>query len=412
MLLHKKIFFWLILLVAIVSAFFMYKTTLRGLEVNGYLVKKKDLVISVTGTSTGTVKADKEVRLSAQRIGRVAKLHVEEGTQVAAGGSIADLESDEVQQRLMLASASMQRMNAQLDGLKLGQSSFKADVESNINKAKAVLDEAEARLKRFQELKDKGFVSQSDLDVVKREHDVARAASIAALAARQQISAREEEIKAQAAAVEQSQREYNLAKILLDYSFIKSPIAGVVTARPVKIAETVPVGGLIASVVATDSLYIEGFIDEADAAKVALGQQVNVTMDAYPEKAMKGEVYMISPVVLGNKQEARTFEVRIRLLDKNIITKTGMSADVEVIVSKKEHVLIIPSQAIVEKSDGKYVYVAKGNKAVVMQIKTGQFNWTFTEVTEGLQEDDIVITNPDIPDLKDRTRIKVLVTDK
>jgi len=89
-----------------------------------------------------------------------------------------------------------------------------------------------------------------------------------------------------------------------------------------------------------------------------------------------------------------------------------MSADVEVIVSKKEHVLIIPSQAIVEKSDGKYVYVAKGNKAVVRQIKTGQFNWTFTEVTEGLQEDDIVITNPDIPDLKDRTRIKVLVTDK
>jgi HlyD family secretion protein len=412
MLLYKKISFWLILLIVIVSAFFLYKTTLRGLEVNGYLVKKKDLVISVTGTSTGTIKADKEVRLSAQRIGRVAKLHVEEGTQVAAGGSIADLESDEVQQRLLLASASMQRMNAQLDALKLGLASFKADVESNINKAKAVLDEAEARLKRFQELKDKGFVSQSDLDVVKREHDVARAASIAALAARQQISAREEEIKAQAAAVEQSQREYNLAKILLDYSFIKSPIAGVVTARPVKIAETVPVGGLIASVVATDSLYIEGFIDEADAAKVVLGQQVNVTMDAYPEKVMAGEVTMISPVVLGNKQEARTFEVRVRLLDRNIITKPGMSADVEVIVSKKEHVLIIPSQAIIERNDAKYVYVGNDNKAVLRQIKTGQFNWSFTEVTEGIQEGDTVITNPDIPGLKDKARIKVLFTEK
>ena len=213
-------------------------------------------------------------------------------------------------------------------------------------------------LKRFQELKDKGFVSQSDLDVVKREHDVAKASSTAAFAARQQIGAREEEIKAQAAAVEQSQREYNLAKIMLDYSFIKSPIAGVVTARPVKIAETVPVGALIASVVSTDSLYIEAFIDEADAAKIAIGQQVNVTMDAYPEKAMKGEVYMISPVVLGNKQEARTFEARVRLLDKSIETKPGMSADVEVIVSKKEHVLIIPSQAIMERNDAKYVYVS------------------------------------------------------
>ncbi len=412
MVLYKKISFWLILSAIIIPAFFLYKATLRGLEVNGYLVKKKDLVISVTGTSTGTIKADKEVKLSAQRMGRISRLSVEEGSLVVAGNSIADLESDEVQQRLLLASASRQRMNAQLDSLKLGLASFKADVESNISKAKAVLDEAEARLRRFQELKDKGFVSQSDLDVVKRENDVAKASSIAAFAALQQIRAREEEIKAQAAAVEQAQREYNLAKIMLDYSFITSPITGVVTSRPVKIAETVPVGALIASVVSTDSLYIEAFIDEADAAKIAIGQQVNVTMDAYPEKAMKGEVYMISPVVLGNKQEARTFEARVKLLDANIKTKPGMSADVEVIVSKKEHVLIIPSQAIIEKSDAKYVYLGNENKAVLRKIKTGQFNWTYTEVTEGIQEGDIVVINPDIPDLKDKARIKVLLSEK
>jgi HlyD family secretion protein len=135
-------------------------------------------------------------------------------------------------------------------------------------------------------------------------------------------------------------------------------------------------------------------------------------MDAYPEKAMKGEVYMISPVVLGNKQEARTFEARVRLLDATIKTKPGMSADVEVIVSRKDHVLLIPSQAIIEKNDAKYVYVGNGSKAVLRQIKTGQLNWSYTEVTEGLQEGDIVITNPDIPGLKDKTRIKVLFTDK
>ena len=412
MAIHKKVSFSLIALAVIIPLFFIYKATLRGLEVNGYSVKKKDLVISVTGTSTGTVKADREVKLSAQRVGRVSKLHVEEGSVVAAGGSIADLEAEEVQQRLMLASASMQRMNAQLDALKLGLASFRADVESNITKAKAVLDEAEARLRRFTELKARGFISQSDLDGVKREHDVAKASSLAALAAMQQIRAREEEIRAQAAAVEQSQREYNLAKIMLDYSFIRSPIAGIVTTRPVKIAETVPVGALLASVVSTDSLYVEAFIDEADASKVLIGQQVNVTMDAYPEKVMKGEVYMISPVVLGSKQEARTFEARVRLLDKSIVTKPGMSADVEVIVSRKDNVLIIPSQAIMEKNDAKYVYVGNGNKAVLRKISTGQFNWTFTEVTEGLQEGDIVITNPDIPDLKDRARIKVLLSEK
>jgi len=115
MVLHKKISFYLILLAVIIPAFVIYRATLNGLEVNGYQVKKKDLVISVTGTSTGTIKADREVKLSAQRMGRISKLSVEEGSQVAAGGSIADLESDEVQQRLMLASASRFSMRRKPD---------------------------------------------------------------------------------------------------------------------------------------------------------------------------------------------------------------------------------------------------------------------------------------------------------
>ncbi len=408
MVIFKKKSFYLALLAIIIPLILLYRATSRGLEVNGYVAKKMDLVVSVTGTSTGTIKADREVRVSAQRTGRISRLFVMEGTKVAKGDSIAEFDSDEVQQRLLFALASMQRMTAQLDALNLALASYKADIDANIKKAEAVLDEAESRLKRFRELKDKGIIAQSDLDAVIREHDIAKASLMSALAARGQIRSREQEIKAQSAAVEQSQREYNLAKIMLDYSYIKSPISGVVTALPVKTAETVPIGGLIASVVATDSLYIEAFIDEADASKVAEGQQVKVSMDAYPDNAMTGEVYSISPVVLGNRQEARTFEARIRLLDRSIKTKPGMSADVEVIVSTKEQALVIPSQAVMERTDAKYVYISSNGRAVARKILTGQFNWSHTEVTDGLQEGDIVVTNPHISGLKDRARITVI----
>jgi RND family efflux transporter MFP subunit len=405
---HKKLSFWAVVLIAAVVALFFVRKMLSRIEVKSYEVKKKDLIISVTGTSTGTVKADIEVKLTAHRAGTVAKLYIEEGSVVKSGAPIADLDPDEVQQRLKLSTASLDRMKAQQESLKTGLAAFRVEVNANMNKAKAVLDEAETRLKRYQGLTAKGFVSQSDLDAVQREFDVAKASYASALAGQEQIRAREAEIRAQDAAVEQTQRERNLAGILYDYSFIRTPVSGVVTSRPVKIGETVPLGGLVAEVVALDTLYVEAFIDEADAAKIRIGQPANVTMDAYGEKVMKGEVYMISPVVLGTKQEARTFEARVRLFDKDIVLKPGMSADVEVIVSRREHVLSVPSQAIIEKNEGRYLYLAQKGRAVLRQVKTGKFNWNYTEITEGIQEGEIVISNPDVSGLKEGVRVKVI----
>ena len=407
---YRKKWLWLLLLVLIPGIFLFVRSSLGRIEVKGYEVLKKDLLIGVTGTSTGTIKADREVKLTSQRIGRIAKLYVEEGSVVAAGQAVADLESDEVNQRLLLSSAQVSRLKAQLESMRLGLAAFRTEVESNIAKAKAVLDEADARLRRYQQLMEKGFISRSDLDAVRREHDVARESYAASAAGRGQIRAREEEIKAQESAVEQAEREHDLARIMYNYSFVRSPMAGIVAGRPVKLGETVLVGGLIASIVSPESLYIEAFIDEADVAKIAVNQPVNVTMDAYPEKTFRGEVYMISPVVLGGKQEARTFEVRVRLLDKGITVKPGMSADVEIIVSRLGSVLMIPSQAIIEKNENRHVYAVRNNRAELVQIRTGQFNWSFTEVKDGLREGDIVVMNPDVAGLKDRTRVRVSVS--
>jgi multidrug resistance efflux pump len=411
MIYFKRAWFWLVLFILALAAFLYGRSTLARIEVKGYEVKKNELVISVTGTSTGTIKADTEVKLTAQRVGRISRLYVEEGSLISAGAGIADLDYDEVRERLLLSSAQTRRMNSQLDALKLGLVAFRSEVESNINKTKAVFEEAELRLRRFEGLREKGFLSQIDVDIVKREYEVARASYSAARALPEQISAREEEIKAQSAAIEQAQREYNLSKIIFDYSFIKSPISGVVTARPVSIGETIQFGALIASIVSTDSLYVEAFIDEADVAKISNGQQVNITMDAYPEKVVKGEVYMISPVVLGGKQEARTFEVRVRILEKGILVKPGMSADVEVIVSRMNNVLIIPSQAIMEKADGRYVYVVHEGKAALRRIETGAFNWNFIEVTEGLEERSVIVINPDSAGLKNNARVRLVSTE-
>ena len=412
MVFYKRIGFWLLVITVIAVAFFLARNSLEKTGVRGYEVSKKELVISVTATSTGTIKADKEVRLPAQRSGRISKLFVEEGSLIEKGGLAAELEFDEALQRLQISQATLERMRANLEGLRLALKSFRIEVESNIERTATILNETGARMKRFAELREKGYLSQNEFDSVKREYDIAKANHTSALSAGDQIKSKEADIKAQDAAVKQAAGEHVLAKINHDYSFIRSPMGGIITSRPVKVGDTVNTGSLIASVVSPDSLYIEAFIDEADVAKISIGQQVNISMDAYQGKVFRGEVYMISPVVLGGKQEARTFEVRVRFLEKGIIIKPGMSADVEVLVDRVRDLLIVPSQAVMEKSEGRSAFVIQKGKAVLTHVKTGRYNWNFTEVTEGIKERDVVITNPDAPGLVDGSRVKLIKTEK
>ncbi len=136
------------------------------------------------------------------------------------------------------------------------------------------------------------------------------------------------------------------------------------------------------------------------------GQDVNITMDAYQGRIFKGSVYMISPVVLGGKQETRTFEVRTRFREKGIVRKQGMSADIEIIIDSVKDALVVPSQAVIERDGKKKVFLKEGSKARLVSVETGRFNWNYTEIISGLKEGDIIISNPDAAGLADDKRVK------
>ena len=147
----------------------------------------------MTATSTGTIKSETEVKITAQRIGKITKLYVEEGSIVKPGSMIAELDPDEAHLNLNIALAS-------------------------IDKAKSILKEAETRLKRFSDLRDKGYVAHIDFDSIQKEYNVA------------------------SANVKEAESSLSLARLNYDYSFIKSPISGVVISRPVKVGETTAKG--------------------------------------------------------------------------------------------------------------------------------------------------------------------------
>lgn len=403
---HRKKWFAVtaILLAVIVSV--ILRKTFTYIDVRVEPVRMQNLTITVTATSTGTIKSDNEAKITARRTGRVTRLYFDEGDIVKAGEIVAELDKEEAHYSLKMAEAALQKAELIVDNLNASYASFKADVEGNIDRAKAALSEVESRRKRYLSLQEKGYVAAMDVEAIQKEYDIAKANLISAISSREMLKAKSDEIKAQEASVREARNSLALSRLNYEYSFVRSPISGVITSRPAKLGEGVQKGSVIAMVVSTEQMYVEAFIDEADVAKVRIGQKVNITMDAYPGRVFAGEVYRVSPVVLGGKQETRTFEVRVKFKEDVAVIRPGMSADIEIIVANIENVLIVPSQAVIERDGKRYVYTVKDSTARLINIETGRFNWNFTEVRAGIKQGEEIITNTDASGLRDGARVR------
>ncbi|MGD2080401.1 MAG: efflux RND transporter periplasmic adaptor subunit [Nitrospirota bacterium] len=398
---------WILLLVIAAGGFFLWRTSQSAVEVRTELARRQLMELTVTPTSTGTVRSDTEVKVTAQRSGRVSEIEVVEGDGVKKRELIAELDPTEALINLKKARASLARARAVRRELESSYEAFEAEVGAAIERTEARLADLRQRYERLRELYGKGFVSKTEFDAAKTEYDVARAEHESALAGRARLRAMKSEAEAQALSVREAGEALRLAELDYEYSFLRSPIEGIVTSLPVKLGERLQAGSLVAELIALESLYAEAFVDEADVGKVRLGQDVYITMDAYPKRELRGTVYMISPVVLGERHETRTFEVRTKVLDEGVELKPGMSADMEIVVGRAEDTLAVPSQAVMERDGKHYVYVREGSRARLREVGTGLFNWTLTEISQGLEESDEVVTTPDVRGLEDGARIRV-----
>jgi len=144
--------------------------------------------------------------------------------------------------------------------------------------------------------------------------------------------------------------------------------------------------------------YISAPIDEVDAAKVRLGLDARVTLDAFGERTFAGTVRRIAPYVLDQEKQARTVEVEVVIADspKDSPLLAGYSADVEIVVDRRENVLHIPTAAI-RPGDPPGVLVLAQNTGILdaRTITTGIGNWDRTEVRGGLKLGEQVVLSLD-----------------
>jgi multidrug efflux pump subunit AcrA (membrane-fusion protein) len=173
---------------------------------------------------------------------------------------------------------------------------------------------------------------------------------------------------------------------------ITSPVNGVVTKVIPKVGETISPGTPVVSVISENRLEIEANLPEADVAKITVGQDANVTLDAYGSDVIfKAKVISLDPaetLIDG----VPTYKTTFQFIDADDRIKSGMTANIIVSGEKKENVLSVPQRSVITKNGQKIVQTLQGEKVIEKPVTTGlRGSDGSVEIIEGLNEGDIVI---------------------
>ena len=185
-------------------------------------------------------------------------------------------------------------------------------------------------------------------------------------------------------AVDQAQA--NLAKASLI-----APFDGIVAAVNYNVGDT---AGLTpaADIVDVSNLQVKVMIAEVDMGKIKVGETAQMTVDALPGKMYHAKVIAFSPVGMVT-QGVVNYSVTVAITNLNRDLKPGMTANLAINVDRRENVLLVPTRAVRTQGNQKTVTVEYKGQSIQVPVSTNLSNDTQVEITNGLQEGDVVVLN-------------------
>jgi len=405
-----------VVIVAVVAA--VISSQNKGIQVRTAKVARKDLVQIVT--ANGTVQAKTKVELSANVMGQVTTLNVQEGDRVTKGDLLAVIDQARYAAALASAKSNLQALEAELVRAREAAAQAKRDME-----------------RAEQQFKD-GILAEADHERARSMYDQAMAS--AQRAARQ---------------VEQAHADIASAQDSLDKTEIRAPMDGIVTRRNIEKGEVIITGtmnnpGTVLMTI-SDMSIIEAVleVDQTDVPQLHIGQKAEVRIDAFPDERFPGEVSEIgsSPIqgtsALGGAATGTDYTVKVTLLKHPERIRPGLTVTADITTATKANTLTVPIGAIVLRTpDAKGtpapaapptdapastsvkkeslasrareiegVYILAGKKAEFRPVTTGIRGELDVEITGGLKQDEEIVVGP-FRALRDLTPGAQVVVDK
>ena len=269
-------------------------------------VSEKKLEVSIE--ASGIIEAISSVEIKSKASGEILFLGAEVGDTVDKGSMLGQID---------------QRTPKNI----LDQS------ESDLEASKVRLDNAKSQFERGSELHYKGSISDKDYEDI--QENLAQAKS----------------------SVVRTEVSYENAKIALDDTIVRSPVAGTVISRPVEVGQvisspTMAVGGgtILMTLADLSKVRVRALVDEIDVGKVSIGQVVSIKVAAYRDKEFFGTVAKIEPLAKV-EQNVTTFPVLIDIDNDENLLLLGMNTDVVIEILNKDVSMTAPSMSLRTRKD-------------------------------------------------------------
>ena len=366
--------------------------------------------IDIKVHTSGQLEAEKSVNivvpdeLSGRNVGiyeiKISDL-LEEGSVVDSGQFIATLDHKVIEEVLTKAKEDMELSLVALQDAKMDSnltlSNFRDQLinsTSDVEEKKIIV--AESAYESPSVIKK----AEMDLEKVRRKLEQDKKGF--------ELKERQAKSKVDRAALDLQQKNQKIDELLKlsDALTIKAPKQGMVIYAKDRMGTKIQVGSSVSTwnpIIATlpdmTRMISKTYVNEIDISKIKNGQKVKLSIDAFPEKELKGEVFAVANIGQPMpKSDAKVFEVKIRVFGFDPLLKPAMTTSNTIVTGNYTDKLIIPSDAVYANDTIKYVYVKK--KLVVRQIvDLGSENENFIIVNKGLTEGDEVIYNePEKPE--------------
>lgn len=349
--------------------------------VNVQVEKVMRRTVTQTVTATGKISPEVQVVISPEVSGEITALPVKEGMKVRKGDLLMKIKPD-IYVALRDRSA--------------------ADLAST----KASLDRSQSEFKRANELFTKGLISKSELEQKNTEYEVTKA-----------------QYNQADAALKQSNE--NLAK-----TTIYSPMDGIVSQLKVELGERVLgtsqfQGTTVMTVADLSRMEARVDVGENDVVLLSVGDTTRIEVDAFADRKLTGIVYQIGNSAkskgTGTQEEVTNFEVRIRIIDKDVVLRPGMSMTATIETETRRNVLTVPIQSVTTRAANKdkdkkesgegddmaandsrikqkvekareIVFVVDNNAVKTVEVKRGISNDSYTEILSGLEENKQIVS--------------------
>jgi membrane fusion protein, multidrug efflux system len=276
-------------------------------------------------TVTGTLRSDESANISTEIDGRVQGVHFTEGEAVEQGALLFTLDDAVYRAELTTAEANLQ----------LSQRNSERAVELLQRNAGTVRarDEAEAEL----------AINHAEVD---------------------------------------------LARARLDKTRITAPFGGVVGLRRVSVGGYVSPGQDLVNLEDIDPIKVDFPVPERALSAVAVGQPIEVTVDAWPDRTFEGEVYAIDPQI---DAQGRSIAIRATIDNQERLLRPGLFAAVRLITARRDDALLVPEQAVFAQAGKQYVYKVVDGVARLAEVTLGGRRVGQAEIVAGLAAGDVVV---------------------